>query len=118
MKKTDLFLLFVLLAGLAYVLYLRKKKADPSASDDLIAKEAPIEIVQESGDEFALRPGSTGDNVKRLQIYLMRNFGMIDGFQVNGVYDTATTEMVSRYLYRQRISRGYFEKTGMDLIKL
>ncbi len=71
----------------------------------------PIIIPTESDDSFPLTLGSKGPGVERLQIWLMRNYGLVA--PISSVFDQATQRMVQKHLRKDSIGEKTFNQYRM-----
>ena len=95
----------------------------PSSHDRIDSNETPVithaeelEVVDEQhqppvGDEFPLRLGSIGDRVERLQVWLMRNYGLFG--KITKEFDQKTAELVKKYLKMDQLDERTFNRFRM-----
>ena len=70
-------------------------------------------MTKTEADTIPLRLGSQGPRVKRVQVWLLRNFGL--GGQMTGVFDEPTQKRIARALQLDEIDQETFEELGMGL---
>lgn len=99
-----------------------KAISTPSQADDDTINSEKLEeeknrtvtdnAAEESNDEFPLKLGSTGQRVKRLQIYLMRQLGWVR--QPNGEFDLLTKERTQKCFKKDQIGQELYEQLMLD----
>lgn len=73
-----------------------------------------IQKVQAQEDPvFPLQKGSSGKEVERLQIWLLRNHGWKG--TVTGIYDTQTETLVKKSLKRDTVDKATYKKYHMGI---
>lgn len=91
---------------------MRKQKVEAQAGD-APQKESYFNREEQSvNDKFPLRLGSRGPKVERVQVWLLRNFGL--GGQVTGVFDEKTRDRVFRALNTEEVDSNTFNRLGMN----
>ncbi|MEQ8624478.1 MAG: hypothetical protein RJQ00_06470 [Vicingaceae bacterium] len=89
-------------------------------TDDVIDKKSKKEtqeptekkVVEQYKEVFPLKLGSTGEQVKRLQIFLMRQLGWIR--QPNGEFDLIAQERTLKYFKKDHVDKELYEKLMLD----
>ena len=105
---------------LGFTLARISSKASLSEIDDVIDKKNKKEtpeptdkkVVEPNKEVFPLKLGSKGEQVKRLQIFLMRQLGRIR--QPNGEFDLITQERTLKYLKQDHVDKEQYEKLMLD----
>ena len=97
-----------------------EKSTALSELDDVIDKKSKKEtpeptdskVVEPNKEVFPLKLGSKGEQVKRLQIFLMRQLGWIR--KPNGEFDLITEERTLKYLKQDYVDKEQYEKLMLD----
>ncbi len=90
------------------------KKEEPVAPPE---KQPEVQVQEAStlpapiADEFPLRLGSSGERVERLQVWLMRNYGVFG--KINATYDAQTARLVSKYLKLNEVDKSTYQRYKM-----
>lgn len=71
-----------------------------------------VESPTPNGNAFPLMEGSQGKRVERLQLWLLRNYGL--QHPINGIYTEQVAKAVKRHLKVERISEALYTKLGLD----
>jgi hypothetical protein len=79
---------------------------------DVREDSSPLAPIIETGDQFPLQLGSKGKRVERLQVWLMRNYGLSG--TISGVFDTNTEQQVIRRLHLDAIDEATYKKYRME----
>lgn len=98
----------------AQVASIPKEDATAIAIEQSVLQEetSPLPPIPERDDSFPLQLGSNGKRVERLQIWLMRNYGLTG--TITGVFDSKTQEQVNKRLHSDTVDEATYEKYRME----
>ena len=65
---------------------------------------------------FPLKKGSSGEQVRQLQTYILKEFGGMEADNINGHFDAHTEHMLHTHLNRKTMSEKNFYKRSIHLI--
>ncbi|MDN5201245.1 hypothetical protein QQ008_07725 [Fulvivirgaceae bacterium BMA10] len=81
--------------------------------DERVAEEEKINrLPPPEADEFPLRLGSNGEKVERLQVWLMRNYGLFG--KITKIYDEKTEALVKKHLGVDMIDEKIYNRYKMS----
>lgn len=105
-KKVVILVVAIGIVALSYFL-IKKKKAQKEADSLFNQSQSPSQPV--SNDEFPLKNGSKGDNVKKLQDYLNLNIKPpMAKLKVDGMFGPATEAALSSVTSKKTMTKEDF----------
>ena len=84
-----------------------EREKDDTGEDDVVLSGKNDAVT----DGFPLRLGSKGKYVERLQVWLLRNYGLVA--KVSKVFDESTLAQVKKHLKTELVSEALFNKYKM-----
>lgn len=133
-QKTNLFIILVAVAVIIYWYSVRRRnirnksnnasdaasyEAEPNTSNFVGApelKEVKKAVKNEiPSSNFPLKIGSTGKEVRQLQVYLLKHHGGMTNEDLHGNFDEKTERLLERHLNRKTISEQNFHKRNIHL---
>jgi len=77
-----------------------------------VAKSKTVKESSQKTETFPLRLGSRGNEVERLQVFLMRNLGWVR--KPTGIFDLQTEERCKKYFKTDQINKEQYNKLMLD----
>lgn len=107
---------------IAIAFYFMKKNKDTkitlSFDGDVDIKPDSDNVEVKPEGIFPLKKGKSGKEVKQLQVYILKKYGVSLPQEVMGQWDDVTDCIVKRVMNKDSVSENFYRKTGMYKIKV